>query len=147
MQAELDHVVIWVDDPMRSLTFYEQVVGLEPLRVEEFKTKKAAFPSVRLSPRSVIDLAPRAMAGVVNGLARKAGIEKDAAGHPANHLCLAMSRDEFVALRSRLQAAGIDTSFTLNDSFGARGKAPETFYFPDPDGNVLEARYYEDAAG
>ena len=41
---------------MRSLSFYEQVVGLEPLRVEEFKAKKAAFPSVRLSPRSVIDL-------------------------------------------------------------------------------------------
>jgi glyoxylase I family protein len=31
----------------------------------------------------------------------------------------------------------------MTQSFGARGFAPEAFYFADPDGNVLEARYYE----
>jgi hypothetical protein len=33
-------------------------------------------------------------------------------------------------------------SALMEKSFGARGLAPETFYFPDPDGNVIEARYY-----
>ena len=32
----------------------------------------------------------------------------------------------------------------MKSSFGARGLAPHTFYFGDPDGNVLEARYYEE---
>ena len=32
----------------------------------------------------------------------------------------------------------------MKQSFGARGLAPQTFYFGDPDGNVLEARYYDE---
>jgi hypothetical protein len=28
MQAKLDRVVLWVSDPLRSLEFYEHVVGL-----------------------------------------------------------------------------------------------------------------------
>ena len=34
---ELDHVVIWVDDPLKSLDFYVNVVGLTPVRGEEFR--------------------------------------------------------------------------------------------------------------
>jgi hypothetical protein len=30
----------------------------------------------------------------------------------------------------------------MQQSFGARGLAPEAFYFKDPDNNVIEARYY-----
>jgi hypothetical protein len=37
MQAKLDHVVLWVADPLRSLEFYEQVVGLAPVRADEFR--------------------------------------------------------------------------------------------------------------
>ena len=145
MQADIDHVVLWVEDPLRSVAFYEGILGFVPLRVEEYAARKVPFPSVRLSPVSVLDFAPRAMASAVNGLARKAGLSQDAAGTLTNHLCLAMAQADFVALRARLETAGIDTSFTLNDSFGARGGAPETFYFADPDGNVIEARHYGDA--
>lgn len=143
MRADIDHVVLWVEDPLRAVAFYQEVVGLEPLRVAELKAGAAPFPSVRLSPTTVLDLAPTKMAPMLNGVARKAGLTNDAAGHPTNHVCLAMSREELVSLKTRLQGAGVDTSFTLKDSFGARGVAKEAFYFADPDGNVLEARTYE----
>ena len=64
------------------------------------------------------------------------------AGNKVNHLCLAFEREEYDALRARLAEAGVPPPFTMKDSFGARGQAPEAFYFADPDGNVLEARYY-----
>ena len=31
----------------------------------------------------------------------------------------------------------------LKHSYGAQGWAPQAYYFADPDGNVVEARYYE----
>ena len=65
------------------------------------------------------------------------------AGHPVNHVCLALSKSEYDALDRRLQAAGVDTSARLSRSYGARGWAPQAFYFADPDGNVVEARYYD----
>ena len=34
-------------------------------------------------------------------------------------------------------------SFAMKESFGARGQAPDAFYFHDPDQNIIEARYYE----
>jgi hypothetical protein len=49
MQAKLDHVVLWVAEPLRSLEFYERVGGLIPVRADEFREGKAPFPSVRVS--------------------------------------------------------------------------------------------------
>ena len=142
MTIEIDHVVLWVEDPLRSLPFYQDVVGLEPVRLEAFKEKKAPFLSMRLSERALLDLAPKAMGVMVNAKARSIGLTQDAAGTPTNHVCLAMSKDAFQALRQRVEAAKVP-QFVLKDAFGARGEAPESFYFADPDGNVLEARYYE----
>lgn len=142
MKADIDHVVLWVQDPLRSVEFYSEVVGLEPLRVEEFREKKAPFPSVRLSERTLLDLAPVAMSVALNAMGRKVGLTIDAAGHAIHHVCLATSKAEFEALRARVTGAGVKT-FTMNESFGARGAAPEAFYFHDLDQNVLEVRYYE----
>ena len=47
MQADLDHVVLWVADPLRAVTFYTEVVGLTPLRVDEFRAGKAPFRATR----------------------------------------------------------------------------------------------------
>jgi glyoxylase I family protein len=113
------------------MDFYSRVVGLTPLRLDEFEAGQAPFPSVRVSEDSIIDLMPVQMAA------------DDSAGHPVNHVCLALSKPEFDALDQRLQAEGVDTRKRLRHSFGAQGWAPETYYFADPDGNVLEARYYE----
>ena len=140
MQAHIDHVVFWVEDPERSLRFYAKTLGLAAVRVDEFRAGKAPFPSVRLTG-AILDLMPMKMARPLNGLPGAEG----SAGNKCNHLCLAMTHEEYAALRARLDASGIAIPVTMKDSFGAAGIAPEAFYFADPDGNVLEARYYADA--
>jgi len=138
MMSRLDHVVLWVEDPLRSVEFYQTVVGLEGVRVDEFRAGSAPFPSVRVSAETILDLMIRTAAPVVDLMAGSDG----SAGHPVNHVCLAMSEPEFERLRQRLADRGIQTSAVMERSFGAQGFAPRAFYFRDPDGNVLEARYY-----
>lgn len=135
----LDHVVLWTRDPRAAMDFYTRVVGLAPVRFAEFEAGDAPFPSVRVCEDSIIDLSPLAGVAATESMTRREG----SAGHPVNHVCLALSKSEYDALDQRLQAEGVDTSARLSPTFGARGWAPQSFYFADPDGNVVEARYYE----
>lgn len=121
------------------MDFYSRVVGLAPVRFDEFEAGQAPFPSVRVCEDSIIDLMPLEM---TSGAA-SSSVAEGSAGHPVNHVCLAFSKADYDALEARLRAAGVDTSARLNHSFGARGWSPHTYYFADPDGNVVEARYYE----
>lgn len=136
---DLDHVVVWVQDPLKSLEFYVNVVGLQPVRAEEFRAGLAPFPSVRVTERSIIDLTAREQAAAVNEMTKTAA----SAGFPVNHVCIAMTKEEYEALSDRLEARGVDTSSRRVVTYGARGNAPHAFYFRDPDDNVIEARYYE----
>ena len=52
----IDHIVLWVSDQKRSLDFYVNVVGLDPVRAQEFAERGAGFPSVRVSKTAIIDL-------------------------------------------------------------------------------------------
>ena len=52
----IDHIVLWVSDQKRSLDFYVNVVGLDPVRAQEFAEGGAGFPSVRVSKTAIIDL-------------------------------------------------------------------------------------------
>ncbi|OJZ75661.1 dioxygenase [Mycobacterium paraffinicum] len=135
----LDHVVVWTNNPRASMDFYARVVGLAPVRFAEFEAGDAPFPSVRVCEDSIIDLSPIANIADTETLTRVDG----SAGHPVNHVCLALSKSEYDALDDRLRAEGVDTSARLGPTFGAHGWAPQAFYFADPDGNVIEARYYE----
>jgi len=136
---QLDHVVLWVEDPIRSVEFFEKVVGFTPVRVEEFLAKKVLFPSVRLDANTLIDLFPISAAPMVNQIPGAAGT----AGHKTNHLCFAMTKAEYEALEQRLEQHGTKAGRHMENQFGARGLATRAYYFRDPDGNVLEARYYE----
>jgi len=137
--TRLDHVVLWVRDPLAAADFYEKAVGMEPLRITEFATGTVSFPSVRLNEETIFDLAPLSLAERMNMLPGSA----DSAGHPVNHVCLSLSPDSFDALRSRLEERDVPVSDISYDSYGARGMARRSFYFRDPDGNVFEARHYE----
>ena len=134
----IDHIVLWVDDPLRSLAFYSDVLGLPGVRVREFQAGSAAFPSVRVSDDAILDLMPRAGAPFLNELTQV----PSSAGHPVNHVCFAMSSAELGALRERLSAARVPIAGESPRSFGALGYG-RAFYFRDPDGNVLEARCYD----
>jgi glyoxylase I family protein len=138
MQATLDHVVLWTDDPIKAAEFYQRVLGLPAVRLDEFRAGQAPFPSIRISPHSIIDLMARTAAPIVDAIT---GAEASA-GHRVNHVCLAMSERDYGAVRARLDADGVATSTPTEQTFGAQGLAPQAVYFRDPDGNVIEIRYY-----
>ncbi|MDR3082542.1 MAG: VOC family protein [Streptomyces sp.] len=135
----LDHVVLWVRDPVAAAGFFEEAVGLEPLRVDEFAAGKVSFPSVRINEETILDLAPLSLAEKMRMVPDAA----ESAGHPVNHVCLSLNGDEFEVLRARLEDRAVPVSDLSYDSFGARGPARRSFYFRDPDGNIFEARHYE----
>ncbi|WSQ08305.1 VOC family protein [Streptomyces sp. NBC_01231] len=137
--TRLDHVVLWVHDPVASADFYEKTLGMEPVRLTDFAAGAAPFPSVRLNDETILDLMPLSTAEHMKMVPGAA----DSAGHPVNHVCLAMPGDEFETLRARLEERAVPVSDISYDSFGARGMARRSFYFRDSDGNVFEARHYD----
>ncbi|MER5430932.1 VOC family protein [Streptomyces sp. NPDC002588] len=119
-----DHLVLNVDDVERSLAFYTGLLGLAPVRVDEWRAGKAPFPSVRITPETIIDL-----------VARPGRDRKDS---NVDHLCLTVDPldwDEVVAAKT----------FTVLEGpvprYGARGSAT-SIYVEDPDGNTVELRWY-----
>ncbi|MFF3738816.1 VOC family protein [Streptomyces sp. NPDC002566] len=119
-----DHLVLNVADIERSLAFYTGPLGLEPVRVDEWRDGKAPFPSVRVSPTTIIDLV-EAPAGQAEGL-------------NVDHICLVVEPLDWQDV--------IDSGvFTVLDGpgkrFGARGTAI-SLYVQDPDGNTVELRWY-----
>ncbi|MEU2896762.1 VOC family protein [Streptomyces sp. NPDC001273] len=137
--TRLDHIVLWVRDPLAAAGFYDEAVGLEPVRLSDYSAGEAPFPSVRVNEETIIDLMPLAMAERMTMLPGAA----QSSGHPVNHVCLSLPADRFDALRSRLEEQSVPMTDLSYDSFGARGRARRSFYFRDPDGNVCEARHYD----
>ncbi|MFE7270710.1 VOC family protein [Streptomyces sp. NPDC057623] len=137
--TRLDHVVLWVRDPAASAAFYQETLGLAPVRLTEFIAGEAPFPSVRVNDETILDLMPMTMVERMKMLPGAA----ESAGHPVNHVCLSLPDADFHGLRSHLEEQDVPVSDYSYDSFGARGKAKRSFYFRDPDGNVFEARHYD----
>ena len=138
---DVDHVVVWVEDATRALEFYVDVLGLEAVRAEEFEEGKARFPSVRVNARTIFDIMDR---NALLPLVQKfTGGGDTIGGAPINHICLSMSEAQYTATSARLTAHGVEVRPGGEDVFGAQGQAVRSVYFNDPDGNVLELRYYE----
>ena len=38
----LDHIVVWTNDPQASMDFYTKVIGLAPVRFDEFAAGRSA---------------------------------------------------------------------------------------------------------
>ena len=127
-RVELDHLVLEVKDPARSVQFYNEVLGLEPVRLREFLEGEAPFPSVRISRGTLLDLFPPRM-----WRGRKLKNQ--------NHFCLAYSSSGLKALRMRLRRRKVAIVRQDNHNYGARGYG-RAIYFRDPDGLLSEARFY-----
>ena len=117
----LDHVVFNVADEERSLVFYCGELGLDPVRVDEWRRSEAPFPSVRLDAGTIIDLvrAPRT-------------------GENADHICLVVEPVDFDAVKASGRFVVVDGPARR---YGARGEGT-SLYIRDPDQNVVELRYY-----
>jgi catechol 2,3-dioxygenase-like lactoylglutathione lyase family enzyme len=119
----LDHIVLVCADVDRSLTWYREVLGLEGVRVDEWKRGDAPFPSVRVDERTIIDL----VAG------ERTGVNID-------HVCVVVEPTDLAALAAsgRVEVVG---GGPVDGLFGARGLAT-SLYIRDPDGNTVELRHY-----
>lgn len=115
----LDHVVVCSSDVERSLAFYCDTLGLEPDRLEEWRRGEVPFPSVRISPTTVIDLFAKPPDGV-----------------NMDHLCLVVEPTDLDEI-----AAAFPGSTRGEHLYGAQGYA-SSVYIADPDGNTVELRCY-----
>lgn len=118
---DFDHVVLNVQDVERSLAFYCGPLGLEPVRVEEWRAGKVPFPSVRVTPTMIIDLfsRPRGESNV-------------------DHICLVVDPVDWQEV---IDSGTLDVLEGPVTRFGARGSA-QSVYVKDPDGNTVELRWY-----
>ncbi|GAA2396283.1 dioxygenase [Catellatospora methionotrophica] len=116
-----DHLVLNVADVERSLEFYCGLLGLEPVRVDEWRAGQVGFPSVRVSTDTIIDLVsyPRGESNV-------------------DHICLVVQP---LAWQEVIDSGSFSVIEGPVGRFGARGDAT-SIYVRDPDGNVVELRWY-----
>jgi catechol 2,3-dioxygenase-like lactoylglutathione lyase family enzyme len=115
----IDHVVLNSADIERSLAWYSDELGLEPVRVEEWRRGEVLFPSVRVDAETIIDLFPA-----------------ERTGENMNHFCLVIDPTDLDEVAGRFPGAR-----RADGLFGAQGFA-SSVYVSDPDGNTVELRYY-----
>jgi glyoxylase I family protein len=131
---DLDHIVLNVADVDVAIGFYGSIIGLSVERLDEFRAGSVPFPSVRINPTTLIDLFPPKMWDDGSAAStRKPNL---------NHFCLALDASGWNLLRERLEQGRIPIYRDRTVNFGARGDGI-SMYFRDPDGNEIEARYYQ----
>lgn len=117
----LDHIVLRCADVETTLAWYLDVLGLSPVRVQEWRRGEVPFPSVRVDPGTIIDLV--------------AGPTTDGR---LDHLCLVIDAIDL----AELAASGkFDVVEGPAARYGARGNGT-SIYVRDPDGTVVELRHY-----
>jgi catechol 2,3-dioxygenase-like lactoylglutathione lyase family enzyme len=118
-----DHVVLNTTNAEAMLAFYCDELGLEPVRVEEWRRGEVLFPSVRVNAQTLLDLFPA-----------------ERSGENMGHFCLVIEPTDLDALARSFPGAQ-----RADGLFGAQGFA-SSLYVQDPDGNTIELRYYEERA-
>ena len=116
----LDHIVLNVADAERSMRWYCDRLGLEPVRYEEWKAGEAPFVSVRIDEATIIDL-----------------VEAERTGENLDHFALWVTGD----VESIVAHPDVEVVSRAPRLFGARGWG-SSVYVRDPDGNEVELRSY-----
>lgn len=124
--ANLDHIILKVNDLERSVAFYTDVMGFSNAG------RVGPFTVIRVNDAFQIQLAPW-----------------QTEGH--EHYAFSVSRSEFDSIFARLRSRGIGYGPSFHEvgsnegpgeEVGARGLAP-TLYFYDPSKHLLEIRTYD----
>jgi catechol 2,3-dioxygenase-like lactoylglutathione lyase family enzyme len=124
--AQLDHLILAVNDAQASVDFYTRILGLT------YAGERAPFSTVRVTPDFVLQLAPWGSKG-------------------GEHLAFAMTRGEFEDAFRRIREAGIPYGDGFESvgnmrgpgpSDGARGTTSSVYLF-DPSRHLIEIFHYE----
>jgi catechol 2,3-dioxygenase-like lactoylglutathione lyase family enzyme len=127
--AELDHIILKVNDLESSVEFYTSVMGFENVGTD------GPFTVIRTGPNFQMQLAPWGTEGF-------------------EHYAFSVSRTEFDSIFAKVKELGLEYGPTFDSvgvntgpgtESGARGDAP-TVYFNDPNKNLIEIRIYGDDA-
>lgn len=116
-----DHLVLHCADVETTLAWYVDVIGLEPLRVEEWRRGEVFFPSARVDAGTIIDLIPG-----------------DTLDGRLDHICLVVEPTDLAAMAASGRFEVLDGPVPR---FGARGVGT-SLYVRDPDGLTVELRHY-----
>jgi catechol 2,3-dioxygenase-like lactoylglutathione lyase family enzyme len=116
-----DHIVLVSPDPERLIAWYEAELGLEVLRLDEWRRGEVLFVSLRVSPTFLID--------VVAG--ERSGVNLD-------HIALTVTD---VDLDEMAASGRVEVQMGPADLWGAQGMG-RGLYIADPDGNRVELRTY-----
>jgi catechol 2,3-dioxygenase-like lactoylglutathione lyase family enzyme len=128
----LDHIVIVVKDFETSLAFYREVLGCQPLGVDEWRQGQRRFPSL-MAGRTMIN---------VHQAGQPVGLDAVATVPGSEDLCFVW-QGPIQDLIERLSAHGVPGEVGPVKRRGARGVDGTSVYFRDPDGNLLELMSYD----
>jgi glyoxylase I family protein len=113
----LDHIVLVTSDPERLISWYRDVLGLEPERLEQWRAGEVPFASLRVDAGTIIDV-----------------LRGERTGSNVDHVAFVVDAD----LEALAAEHGVPGPKQL---FGARGQG-RGIYLRDPDGTGVELRSY-----
>jgi catechol 2,3-dioxygenase-like lactoylglutathione lyase family enzyme len=121
--TDIDHVVFNVSDAEKSVAWWQDMLGLEPVRLAEWRRGEVPFVSVRISATTILDL-----------------FVTERSGENVDHVAINVVDVDLVELAA---TGPFDIVRGPVSVFGAQGQGLG-LYVRDPDGNVIELRTYPD---
>ncbi|MDP2292380.1 MAG: VOC family protein [Actinomycetota bacterium] len=125
----LDHIVLKCADVDTTLAWYVDILGLQPVRVAEWRAGSVPFPSVRVDCGTILDLVRADDAALGDGAIDDGRLD---------HFCLVVEPLDLAALAGSGRFDVVDGPVTR---YGARGNGT-SIYVRDPDGALVELRHY-----
>jgi catechol 2,3-dioxygenase-like lactoylglutathione lyase family enzyme len=123
-----DHTNWRVRDLEASLSFYRDILGLEPFGLEEYRRGERPLVSLRVTQDFILHLTP------------DPEFERGPTGG-YDHLALVVEDAKPDELAKHLREAGVEVERQFESITGARGEGP-ALYVRDPDGYRIELKFY-----
>ncbi len=123
-----DHTNFRVKNLEASLSFYGDILGLEPFGLEEYRRGERPIVSLRITENFILHLIP------------DPEFERASIGG-YDHLALVVENAEPDELAEHLRTSGVEVEKQFESIAGARGEGP-ALYLRDPDGYRVELKFY-----